>query len=88
MDHRRIRLIQTLGGEDNHDPLDLELTLNTAGRRREKRKRSVCSSGKEDSNGDDQEVKSSATGGLSLSLFLSPTRTSGGTDQCPRSQFG
>jgi hypothetical protein len=41
MDHRRIRLIQTLGGEDNHDPLDLELTLNAAGRRREKREISL-----------------------------------------------
>jgi hypothetical protein len=49
------------------------------GRRREK---SGCSCGKEDDNGGDQEVESTATGGLSLSLFSSaPARTSTGSDR-------
>jgi hypothetical protein len=74
--------VQTLHNEDNHDPLDLELTLDT-GPRKEKRKKSGCICVKEDDNGGDQEVESTATGGLlSLCLFSSaPARTSTGTDR-------
>jgi hypothetical protein len=74
--------VQTLHNEDNHDPIDLELTLDT-GPRREKRKKSGCNDcGEEDDNGGDQEVESSATGRLSLSLLSSaPARTSTGSDR-------
>ncbi|GJM88205.1 hypothetical protein PR202_ga04238 [Eleusine coracana subsp. coracana] len=79
MNHQEGRVQQILKNEDNHDPLDLELTLNIDPRR-EKRKRSSCSCGKEnDNNGGDQEVESTATG-LSLSLFPSSARTSDDSD--------
>jgi hypothetical protein len=75
--------VQTLHNEDNHDPLDLELTLDTGSRREKRRKKSGCSCGKEDDNGGDQEVENTAPGGLlSLSLFSSaPERTSTDSDR-------
>ncbi|XP_062204621.1 transcription factor LUX-like [Phragmites australis] len=83
MNHQRRRLLKGtfLHNGDNHDPLDLELTLDI-GPRREKRKRPDCSWSKEDDNGGDQEVESTTATALSLSLFSSPppARTSSGSD--------
>ncbi|KAL6642051.1 hypothetical protein ACP70R_020232 [Stipagrostis hirtigluma subsp. patula] len=65
--------------DDNHGPLDLELTLSIAPRR-QKRKVSGCSWDKWDDNGGDQEVEGTTAAGLSLSLFSSPARTSSVSD--------
>ncbi|KAL6640590.1 hypothetical protein ACP70R_021713 [Stipagrostis hirtigluma subsp. patula] len=65
--------------DDNHGPLDLELTLSIEPRR-QKRKVSGCSWDKWDDNGGDQEVEGTTAAGLSLSLFSPPARTSSVSD--------
>ncbi|XP_062197045.1 transcription factor LUX-like isoform X2 [Phragmites australis] len=82
MNHQRRRLLQEtlLHNGDNHDPLDLELTLDI-GPRREKRKISGCSWSKQNDSGGDKEVENTTATGLSLSLFSSPpARTSSDSD--------
>ena len=68
----QIRLLRD--EENNHDPLDLELTLDIGPRRDKRIKRSRSSWGREDEeNVDrDQEVESATDTGLSLSFFSSP----------------
>ena len=80
--NNQIRLLRD--EENNHDPLDLELTLDIGPRRDKRIKRSRSSWGREDEeNVDrDQEVESATDDtGFSLSFFSSPppARTGNGS---------